>query len=110
MVGGYCNHLDRSAMPSSTHWNILSSWSKAGIGTSIVLELKKPPSPSTSDSSDAHQPLSKKSSPRIAFDMGATPCFDDAIPAKYVFVSHGHVDHIGALFSHARAHAVTFGW
>ena len=67
-----------------------------------MLELKKPPS-STPDNS------SKKSSPRIAIDIGATPCFDDAIPAKYVFVSHGHVDHVGALFSHARAHSVTCG-
>lgn len=41
--------------------------------------------------------------------MGATPCFDDAIPAKYVFVSHGHVDHVGGMFSHARAHAVSCG-
>ncbi|KAL7541437.1 hypothetical protein ACHAXR_010934 [Thalassiosira sp. AJA248-18] len=108
---------------SSTHWNILSSWSKAGVGTSIVLELKKPSSSPPSDSShqyskkkpspndnNKNQPTSsKKSSPRIAFDIGATPCFDDAIPAKYVFVSHGHVDHVGALFSHARAHAVTCG-
>eukprot|EP00571_Detonula_confervacea_P004956 CAMPEP_0172322098 /NCGR_PEP_ID=MMETSP1058-20130122/45025_1 /TAXON_ID=83371 /ORGANISM="Detonula confervacea, Strain CCMP 353" /LENGTH=370 /DNA_ID=CAMNT_0013037747 /DNA_START=139 /DNA_END=1251 /DNA_ORIENTATION=+ len=41
--------------------------------------------------------------------MGATPCFDDAIPAKYIFLSHGHVDHVGGMFSHARAHAVSCG-
>lgn len=92
-------------MPSSTHWNILSSWSKAGIGTSIVLELKKP-----TDGGASSQPSSsKKQSPRIVFDIGATPCFDDAIYAKYIFISHGHVDHVGALFSHARAHAVSCG-
>jgi len=90
---------------SSTHWNILSSWSKAGVGTSIVLELKKTPSQSSGSLSTKQQ----KSSPRIAFDMGATSCFDDAIPAKYVMLSHGHVDHVGALFSHTRAHAVTCG-
>ena len=94
-------------MTSSTHWDILSSWSKAGIGTSIVFELKK--KPITTIINDKNNQSSKKSSPRIAFDMGSTPCFDDAIPAKYVFVSHGHVDHVGGLFSHARAHAVTRG-
>jgi hypothetical protein len=87
---------------SSSHWKILSAWSKAGIGTNVVLELLP--------QSSAHQGGKKtKSLPRIAFDMGATPCFDDAIPAKYVFLSHGHIDHAGALFSHARAHSVSCG-
>eukprot|EP00581_Thalassiosira_minuscula_P011177 CAMPEP_0183721010 /NCGR_PEP_ID=MMETSP0737-20130205/13457_1 /TAXON_ID=385413 /ORGANISM="Thalassiosira miniscula, Strain CCMP1093" /LENGTH=407 /DNA_ID=CAMNT_0025950973 /DNA_START=5 /DNA_END=1228 /DNA_ORIENTATION=+ len=97
---------------ASTHWNILSSWSKAGVGTSIVMELKKPPSsPSSSSPVDVrqNQPSAKKASPRISFDIGATRCFDDAIPAKYVFLSHGHVDHAGAMFSHARAHSVSSG-
>ena len=94
-------------MPSSTHWNILSSWSKAGIGTSIVLELKKPSDASSQQHLSSSS--SKKQSPRIVFDIGATPCFDDAIYAKYIFISHGHVDHVGALFSHARAHAVSCG-
>lgn len=96
---------------SSTHWNILSAWSKAGIGTSIVLELRSsppPPSITSASSSPSKQPSSKPS-PRIAFDMGATPSIDAAIPAKYVFLSHGHVDHVGAVFSHARAHAVSCG-
>ncbi|KAL7533860.1 hypothetical protein ACHAWF_004644 [Thalassiosira exigua] len=90
-------------MPSSTHWNIRSAWSKAGVGTSVVLELKRPQPP------PHNRPSAKKPSPRVVFDIGATPCIDDAIPAKYVFLSHGHIDHIGALFSHARAHAVTCG-
>ena len=91
-------------MPSSKHWNIQTSWSKAGIGTSIVLELKKPPT------TNAQQQQKKsKSSPRIAFDIGCTPCFDDSIPAKYIFISHGHIDHVGALFGHARAHSVSYG-
>ena len=97
--------LQLNNMPSSTHWNIQSTWSKAGIGTSIVLELKKPP-PTT----NAQQQQKKsKSSPRIAFDIGCTPCFDDSIPAKYIFISHGHIDHVGALFGHARAHSVSYG-
>jgi hypothetical protein len=100
-------------MTSSTHWVIHSAWSKAGVGTSFVLELKSPssqvPAPSSSPISDDVKKTSKKRPARIALDMGATPCFDDAIPAKYVFLSHGHIDHVGALFSHARAHAVSCG-
>lgn len=98
-----------SMLESTTHWNVQSAWSKAGVGTNIVLELKTP-SPLESDHDRHANNVSKKRSrARIAFDMGATPCFDDAIPAKYVFLSHGHIDHVGALFSHARAHAVSCG-
>lgn len=109
----------------STHWKVLSVWSKAGVGTSIVLELRPPPpprpslqSPSAIETASAgkldgalqsSKQTKKSSFPRLVFDMGATPIFDDAIPAKYVFLTHGHVDHIGAVFSHARAHAVSFG-
>lgn len=89
-------------MLSSSHWNTVSIWSKAGVGTSIVLELKHLPPLSSSSSSSS-------STPRVVFDIGATPNFDLAIPAKHVFISHGHIDHIGALFSHARAHAVSYG-
>ena len=32
---------------------------------------------------------------RIAFDIGSTPIFDDAVAAAFVFISHGHLDHIG---------------
>jgi L-ascorbate metabolism protein UlaG (beta-lactamase superfamily) len=87
---------------SSTHWKVHSAWSKAGIGTNIVLELRAPPSAKCSD-------VSKKKMPRIAFDMGSTPVFDAAIPAKFIFLSHGHVDHVGGVFSHARAHSVACG-
>jgi len=88
-------------MTSTTHWTIKSAWSKAGVGTNIVLELKCAP--------DNAKTKTKKRPACVAFDMGATPCFDDAILAKYVFLSHGHIDHVGALFSHARAHAVSCG-
>lgn len=90
-------------MTSTIHWTIKSAWSKAGVGTNIVLELK-----SASNNADVNT-KTKKRPVCVAFDMGATPCFDDAIPAKYVFLSHGHIDHVGALFSHARAHAVSCG-
>ena len=91
---------------SSSHWNIISSWSKAGIGTSIVLELNNN---LRSPGSEPNHNNSSTKTHRIVFDMGATPSFEDAISAKYVFVSHGHLDHVGALFGHARAHAVAFG-
>jgi L-ascorbate metabolism protein UlaG (beta-lactamase superfamily) len=87
---------------SSTHWKIHAAWSKAGVGTNIVLELR------SSTTSLAGSNATKKM-PRIAFDMGSTPVFDEAIPANYVFLSHGHVDHVGAVFSHARAHSVSCG-
>ena len=88
-------------MTSTTHWTVKSAWSKAGVGTNIVLELKY--------AADDAKTKTKKRPACVAFDMGATPCFDDAIFAKYVFLSHGHIDHVGALFSHARAHAVSCG-
>lgn len=40
----------------------------------------------------------------IAFDMGV--CRTDAIAAKHVFLTHGHVDHCGAVALHASARSV----
>lgn len=94
---------ERSKAMASSHWNIISSWSKAGIGTSIVLELNN------KSSSSGLEHRSTTRTHRIVFDMGATSAFEEAIPARHVFISHGHLDHIGALFSHARAHAVAHG-
>mmetsp|Transcript_12184 Transcript_12184/g.28687 ORF Transcript_12184/g.28687 Transcript_12184/m.28687 type:complete len:193 (-) Transcript_12184:21-599(-) len=90
-------------MVSSEHWNVHTAWSLAGVGTSIVLELKAPPQQSAASKKKS------RSTARVAFDIGATDGFSEAIPAKYVFVSHGHVDHVGGLFAHARAHAVSCG-
>lgn len=73
--------------------NLVSCWSKAGVGTSIVLEYSGPDS--------------KKRS-RIVLDCGATPIYEDAIRASTVLVSHSHLDHVGAIFSHARAHSVAY--
>ena len=92
---------------SSTHWRVHSAWSKAGVGTSIVLEVRSPPP--TKSSAATSLDARKKKMPIIAFDMGSTPVFDAAIPAKHVFLSHGHVDHVGGVFSHARAHSVCCG-
>jgi ribonuclease BN (tRNA processing enzyme) len=79
MNSSYCN------------FRIVNCWSKAGIGTSVTLAYGDP----------------KSNGPRIALDLGATPAFEDTIIASVVLLSHGHIDHIGAIFSHARAHKLS---
>lgn len=69
---------------------LVSCWSKAGVGTSIVLEYT----------------TGGKKRPRVVLDCGATPIFNDCIRASTILISHSHLDHIGAIFSHARAHSV----
>jgi len=76
-------------------FRVKSAWSKAGVGTSVVLDTD------TEDTGGK--------STRIVFDIGATPVIDDAFPSSTVIISHGHVDHIGGMFSHARAHSVAYG-
>ena len=73
-----------TAYQESTYFKLVACWSKAGIGTSIVVESSL--------------------GTRIALDIGATQIFHEAAPAKIVLVTHGHLDHIGGIFSHARAH------
>lgn len=58
-------------------FHLSASWSRAGVGTCMVINMNK------------------IGNQRIAFDIGSTPIFDEAISAKYVFISHGHLDHIG---------------
>ena len=58
-------------------FRLASAWSKAGEGTCIVINL---------DEIGKHC---------IAFDIGATPIFDRSVAAAFVFISHGHLDHIG---------------
>lgn len=76
---------------SNCNFRIVNCWSKAGIGTSVTVAYGD----------------SKSNGPRIAFDLGATPAFEDTIHASVVLLSHGHIDHIGAIFSHARAHGLS---
>ena len=83
---------------SPSLFRTVATWSKAGVGTSIVLETCSP--------CDDKQ---KNKGTRIVFDIGATPCFDEAILSSIVIISHGHIDHIGAIFNHARAHALMKG-
>ena len=41
----------------------------------------------------------------IAFDIGSCP--ESFFSAKHVFISHGHTDHVGAIFLHARGRSLT---
>src|SRR5689334_14549549 len=41
----------------------------------------------------------------LAFDMGCCP--ERALGASYVFISHGHTDHVAAVFAHARARSLS---
>ena len=70
----------------------VACWSKAGIGTCIVLEYKNEKKNNENDKGA-----------RVTLDLGATPCFTEALSSDVVLISHGHLDHIGAIFSHARA-------
>jgi ribonuclease BN (tRNA processing enzyme) len=76
---------------ANCNFRVVNCWSKAGIGTSITVAYGDP----------------KSNGPRIALDLGATPAFEDTIHASVVLLSHGHIDHIGAIFSHARAHGLS---
>ena len=82
--------------PPPCNFHVVNCWSKAGVGTSIILAFGE--NPKTNGPSSA----------RIALDLGATPAFGESVPASVVLLSHGHVDHIGAIFSHARAHTLSF--
>ena len=66
------------------YFRLVAVWSKSGIGTSIVVE--------------SHVGT------RIALDIGSTRIFHETVSAKIVLVTHGHLDHIAGIFSHARAH------
>jgi len=73
------------------YFDIVSAWSCAGVGTCLIIQ-------------HAHDIKT-----RLAFDLGCTPNFADAIPASHVIISHSHLDHIGAVFNHARAHRLACG-
>jgi ribonuclease BN (tRNA processing enzyme) len=73
-------------------FKLKSIWSKAGIGTCSIFEYV------TS--------LQSTKNFTVVFDLGSTPIFDETIPVNHVILSHGHLDHIGGIFSHARAHSL----
>jgi metal-dependent hydrolase (beta-lactamase superfamily II) len=72
----------------TSYFNVLKSWSLGGIGTSILVESRM--------------------GTRIVLDVGSTPIFHDTVSANIVIISHGHLDHSGGMFSHARAHYLLF--
>ena len=67
--------------------SVKSIWSKAGFATCVHVTFE-----GISDS--------------VLFDCGV--CESSAVSARHIFVSHGHVDHIGALVNHARARALSY--
>jgi len=71
-------------------FDVEASWSQAGVGTSFVLKER----------------TDHKKAFKIVFDLGCTPIFDSTIRANTVILSHGHIDHFGGIFSHARAHSM----
>ena len=99
LLAAVASYLAMSTSPSSNLplFRVKSAWSKAGVGTSIVLQ------PQDTEGADC------RPSTRVVFDIGSTPTIADAFPASTVIVSHGHVDHVGGMFSHARAHSVAYG-
>jgi len=66
--------------------HVKSIWSKAGVGTTVHV-----------------QGVGKQAS--ILFDCGHLD--ETEYSAKHVFISHGHVDHIGSCITHARGKALT---
>lgn len=96
LLATLASYLAMSDLPKPL-FRVKSAWSKAGVGTSIVLQ------PQDTDGNVC------KPSTRVVFDIGSTPAIADAFPASTVIVSHGHVDHVGSMFSHARAHSVAYG-
>jgi ribonuclease BN (tRNA processing enzyme) len=87
-------------MPSTKNCNgehygfkLKSIWSKAGIGTCSIFEYESSLFPSAKNF-------------KVVFDLGSTPIFDETISANHIVLSHGHLDHIGGIFSHARAHSL----
>lgn len=84
-------------------FQLKSIWSKAGVGTCCVLEYIS----SISDHRSSSSSSSTKNF-KVVFDIGSTPIFHDTISASHVVLSHGHIDHFGSMFSHARAHCLSF--
>ena len=68
------------------YFKLVATWSKAGVGTCILAE--------------------SNIGTKLAFDMGCTPIIDQAVEARHVFISHGHIDHVAGIFGHARSRAV----
>mmetsp|Transcript_18570 Transcript_18570/g.24107 ORF Transcript_18570/g.24107 Transcript_18570/m.24107 type:complete len:403 (+) Transcript_18570:93-1301(+) len=84
--------------------NLVSAWSAAGIGTCVVVEASLS---RNSNNYDATATYKKRL--RIAFDIGTTPNFMDSVAASFVAITHTHIDHVGAIFNHARSFRLSHG-
>ena len=90
--------MDYEIKNNKNYFDVTSIWSKAGVGTCTILEINQ----SLAVSSKKRKPN------RIVFDIGGTPNINETIPSKYIFISHGHIDHIGAIGCHARSHNLLY--
>lgn len=82
--------------PLTPQFTIHASWSKAGIATCVVMDTVKTTGENCTDKKGTKKKTTKsKKLNRIAFDMGSSPIFAEAITASHVFISHAHIDHIG---------------
>ena len=77
-----------SSIESRGGLKITRAWSIAGVASSIMV-------------------TGRSKSECLLFDCGFLDEF--TIRARHVFISHGHVDHIGAIISHARAASMQNG-
>lgn len=66
-------------------WQILNAWSTSGVATCIHV-----------------RPTAGPKNSQICFDMGVCP--PQVFGVGLVFLSHGHLDHCSAIFTHARMH------
>ena len=96
-------------MTVPSNFRIAGCWSKAGVGTSIVIEYNTNSTRDNNNNRGGGGGGHGKRGARIALDLGATTCINEAIYAPVVLLTHGHIDHVGAVFSHARAHNMCCG-
>ncbi|CAM9611500.1 unnamed protein product [Ectocarpus sp. 12 AP-2014] len=87
--GGGRSAFDERAMTGGGFF-VAGAWSKAGVCSCFNVR---------------HRHLLGKHG--VVFDMGVCP--SEVLHVAHVFVSHGHLDHCGAIVSHARLRALSQG-
>ncbi|CAM9693572.1 unnamed protein product, partial [Ectocarpus fasciculatus] len=87
--GGGRSPFDERAMTGGGFF-VAGAWSKAGVCSCFNVR---------------HRHLLGKHG--VVFDMGVCP--SEVLHVAHVFVSHGHLDHCGAIVSHARLRALSQG-
>ena len=86
MAGRSSSSSSSAPFVTSGGVRVTGAWTRAGLGSCIRV-----------------QGANKQDD--LLFDCGV--CEPDTISAGFVFISHGHVDHIGASVMHARSKALT---